>query len=112
MHQGAIVAMDRPDALLAGLGAELVELRVGKDPDGALAAMRARGLAAGDAFAVGSTLTIPLGGHSARDTITAIESLAIDTQAMTTRKPTLDDVYLPPPATPLAPYPRPRPPSP
>src|SRR5690242_9564039 len=94
MHQGTIVALDRPAALLAGLGTELVELRVGKDPDGALAAMRARGLAAGDAFAVGSTLTIPLGSHSARDTITAITSLGIDTEAMTTRKPTLDDVYL------------------
>jgi ABC-2 type transport system ATP-binding protein len=94
MHQGAIVAMDRPDALLAGLGTELVELRMGKDPDGALAAMRARGLAAGDAFAVGSTLTIPLGSHSATDTITAIQSLGIQAEAMTTRKPTLDDVYL------------------
>ena len=94
MHQGTIVALDRPAALLAGLGAELVELRVDKDPDGALAAMRARGLTAGDAFAVGSTLTIPLGSRSARDTITAIQSLGIDTAAMTTRKPTLDDVYL------------------
>ena len=44
--------------------------------------------------AIGSTLTIPLGSHSARDTITAIASLGIDTEAMTTRKPTLDDVYL------------------
>jgi len=94
MHQGAIVAMDRPDALVARLGPELVELRVGKDPDGALAAMRARGLAAGDAFAIGSTLTVPLGRHSATDTITAIASLGIDTVAVTTRKPTLDDVYL------------------
>jgi ABC-2 type transport system ATP-binding protein len=94
MHQGSIVALDRPAALLAGLGAELVELRVDKDPDGALAAMRAHGLAAGDAFAVGSTLTIPLGGHSARDTINAIAGLGIDTDAMTARKPTLDDVYL------------------
>jgi ABC-2 type transport system ATP-binding protein len=94
MHQGTIVALDRPAALLAGLGAELVELRVDKDPDGALAAMRAAGLAAGDAFAVGSTLTIPLAGHAARDTITAIAGLGIDTAAMTTRKPTLDDVYL------------------
>jgi ABC-2 type transport system ATP-binding protein len=94
MHQGTIVAMDRPDALLSRLGPELVELRVGQDPDGALAAMRAHGLAAGDAFAIGSTLTIPLGSHSARDTITAIASLGIDTEAMTTRKPTLDDVYL------------------
>ena len=31
--------------------------------------------------------------HSAR-TITAIESLGIGTDAMTTPKPTLDDVYL------------------
>ena len=94
MHQGAIVALDRPAALLAGLGAELVELRVDNDPDGALAAIRGRGLAAADAFAVGSTLTIPLGSHSARDTITAIESLGIGTDAMTARKPALDDVYL------------------
>jgi len=88
------VALDRPAALLAGLGAELVELRVDKDPDGALAAIRASGLAAGDAFAVGSTLTIPLGRHSARDAITGIQSLGIDTAAITTRNPTLDDVYL------------------
>jgi ABC-2 type transport system ATP-binding protein len=94
MYQGRVVALDRPAALLAGLGAELVELRVENDPAGALETMRSRGLATNDAFAVGSTLTVPLGSHSARDTITAIESLGIDTEAMTTRKPTLDDVYL------------------
>src|SRR5207247_3959283 len=66
MHQGAIVALDRPGALLAGLGAELVELRVGPDPATALAAMRAHGLATGDAFAVGATLTVPVGSRSAR----------------------------------------------
>jgi ABC-2 type transport system ATP-binding protein len=94
MHQGSIVALDRPAALLAGLGAELVELRVETDPAGALAAMQARGLAADDAFAVGSTLTVPTGGRPARDTINAIANLGIDADAMTTRKPTLDDVYL------------------
>jgi ABC-2 type transport system ATP-binding protein len=94
MHQGSIVALDRPAALLAGLGAELVELRVENDPAGALAAMQARGLAADDAFAVGSTLTVPTGGRPARDTINAIANLGIDAEAMTTRKPTLDDVYL------------------
>jgi ABC-2 type transport system ATP-binding protein len=94
MHQGSIVALDRPAALLAGLGAELVELRVENDPAGALAAMQARGLAADDAFAVGSTLTVPTGGRPARDTINAIANLGIDADAMTTRKPTLDDVYL------------------
>jgi ABC-2 type transport system ATP-binding protein len=94
MHQGRIVALDRPAALLAGLGAELVELRVENDPAGALAVMRARGLAADDAFAVGSTLTVPVGSRSARDTINAIASLGIHAEAMTTRKPTLDDIYL------------------
>ena len=93
MHQGAIVAIDRRTRCWPGWGA-LVELRVGKDPDGALDALRARGLAAGDAFAVGSNLAVPLGSHSARDTITAITSLGIDTEAVTTRKPTLNDVYL------------------
>ena len=94
MHQGSIVALDRPATLLAGLGAELVELRVENDPAGALAAMQARGLAADDAFAVGSTLTVPTGGRPARDTINAIANLGIHAEAMTTRKPTLDDVYL------------------
>ena len=94
MHQGRIVALDRPAALLAGLGTELVELRVENDPAGALTAMRAAGIAASDAFAVGSTLTVPLTGHSARDTITAIATLDIDAEAVTARKPTLDDVYL------------------
>ena len=94
MHQGAIVALDRPAALLAGLGTELVELRVEHDPAGALATMRAHGLAAGDAFAVGSTLTIPSRARPARDTIAALAGLGIHAEAVTTRKPTLDDVYL------------------
>src|SRR6266705_1698717 len=94
MHQGMIVALDRPGALLAGLGAELVELRVEQDPAAALAAMRAHGLAADDAFAVGSTLTVPAASRPARDTIAAITGLGIHAEALTTRKPTLADVYL------------------
>ena len=94
MYQGAIVALDRPAALLAGLGTELVELRVDHDPADALAAMRAHGLAGGDAFAVGSTLTIPVHGGPARDTVAALTGLGIHAAAVTTRKPTLDDVYL------------------
>jgi len=94
MYQGTIVAMDRPAALLAGLGAELVELRVDHDPADALAAMRAHGLADGDAFAVGSTLTVPVRNRPARDTVAALTGLGIHAEAVTTRKPTLDDVYL------------------
>ncbi|MBV9205662.1 MAG: ABC transporter ATP-binding protein [Actinobacteria bacterium] len=94
MYQGAIVALDRPAALLAALGAELVELRVDHDPADALAAIRAHGLADGDAFAVGSTLTIPVRGRPARDAVAALPGLGIHAAAVTTRKPTLDDVYL------------------
>ena len=94
LHRGTIVALDQPKALLAGLGAELVELRVEQDPAAALAAMRAHGLADGDAFTVGSTLTVPVGRRSAQDTIAAIAGLGIHAEAVTTRKPTLDDVYL------------------
>jgi len=94
MSQGTIVALDQPGALLAGLGAELVELRVDHDPAGALAALRAHGLAGGDAFAVGSTLTVPVRNRPARDTVAALPGLGIHAEAVTTRKPTLDDVYL------------------
>ena len=94
MYQGTIVALDRPAALLAGLGTELVELRVDHDPAGTLAAMRAHRLAGGDAFAVGSTLTVPVHGSPARDTVAALPGLGIHAAAVTTRKPTLDDVYL------------------
>ena len=56
--------------------------------------MRAHGLAADNAFAVGSTLTVPVGRRPARDTIAALTGLGIHAEAVTTRKPTLDDVYL------------------
>jgi ABC-2 type transport system ATP-binding protein len=94
VHEGRIVALDKPRALLDSLGEEIVELRVDRDPDGALAAMRTRGVADGTAFAVGATLTIPITRHTARQTIAAITELGIEPDALTTRKPTLDDVYL------------------
>ena len=94
MHEGRIVALDRPQALLAGLGEEIVELRVGVDPSGALASMRERGIANGKAFAVGSTLTVPVTRRSAQGAVVAIGELGIRPEMLTTRKPTLDDVYL------------------
>jgi ABC-2 type transport system ATP-binding protein len=94
VHEGRIVALDRPSVLLARLGEEIVELRVDRDPDGALAAIRMRGVADGAAFAVGATLTLPITRHTARETIAAITDLGIEPDTLTTRKPTLDDVYL------------------
>src|SRR5207248_8672490 len=60
VHQGRIVALDTPAALLAGLGREIVQLRVAGDATTALVSLRARGIAGDDAFAVGATLTVPL----------------------------------------------------
>jgi len=93
IHAGRIVALDTPAALLAGLGREIVELRVAGDPGSALSRLRARGVAGGDAFAVGATVTVPLHDRGAGDAITAIDELGL-AHAIGTRKPTLDDVYL------------------
>jgi len=92
IHRGEIVALDTPGALLARLGREIVELRVEGDPAGALAALRAHGVAGEDAFAVGSRLTVPLHEHSAAEALAAMG--AVPTAAVATRRPTLDDVYL------------------
>ncbi len=94
VHEGRIVALETPAALLAGLGREIVELRVEGSVPAALQALRVHGVANGDAFAVGSTLTIPLRELTARDAIAAITDLELATAAITTRTPTLDDVYL------------------
>ena len=50
--------------------------------------------AASDLLARGATLTVPITGHTARETIAAITELGIEPDTLTTRKPTLDDVYL------------------
>jgi ABC-2 type transport system ATP-binding protein len=94
IHQGSFIALDTPAALLAGLGSELLELRVHGDPSVALAALGARGIAAGDAFVVGHTVTVPLHGATAADAITAINQAGLETSAISSRQPTLDDVYL------------------
>jgi ABC-2 type transport system ATP-binding protein len=94
MHAGEIVALDTPAALLAGLGREVLELRVHGEMAVALAALGALGVAAGDGFAVGQTLTVPLHETSAGDAIAAINRAGLRTSSISTRQPTLDDVYL------------------
>jgi ABC-2 type transport system ATP-binding protein len=94
VHEGRIVGLDAPEALLADLGEELLELRVVRDPGGALDALRGAGVAGPDAFRVGATLTIPLHSRTARQAMATIADLGVATDGMTARRPTLDDVYL------------------
>jgi len=95
MHLGRIVALDTPGALRASLGRELVELRVENgDGPAALRTLRDRGIAGGDSFTVGSTVTVPLHDRTAADAVAAIGALDLAPAAIGTRRPTLDDVYL------------------
>ena len=93
MHHGRIVALDTPAALLAELGGQIVELRVRDDPAAAFDRLRESGLAGDDAFAVGATITIPLHDRSDPRVIADIQRSAV-ASAITSREPTLDDVYL------------------
>jgi ABC-2 type transport system ATP-binding protein len=94
MRLGEIVALDTPAALLAGLGRELVEVRMEGDAGAALLILQAQGVADAGAYVVGSTLTLPLHERSAGDAIAAIDQLQLPVTAIGSRKPTLDDVYL------------------
>jgi ABC-2 type transport system ATP-binding protein len=94
VHAGEIVGLDAPAALLAGLGRELLELRVDGDVAVALAALGARGIAAADAFVVGSTVTVPLHDATAGDAIAALDRAGLTVGSVASRRPTLDDVYL------------------
>ncbi len=94
IHQGTIVGLDSPQALLAGLGREILEFRVSGSAPAALAALRDRGIARADSFAVGARITVPLHEHATTEALTAIESERLHVSEIATRLPTLDDVYL------------------
>jgi ABC-2 type transport system ATP-binding protein len=94
VHAGRIVALGEPAALRARLGDEIVELRVSGDAQPLLRSLRSDGIAGDDAFAVGSTLTLPVHHRTAAETIAAIAALGLQTVSAGTRAPTLDDVYL------------------
>jgi ABC-2 type transport system ATP-binding protein len=94
IHRGRIVALETPDALLADLGREVLELRVGGEASAARAALAAHGVPVDTAFAVGSTLTVPLREISPGDVMAALHRAGVTATAVSSRRPTLDDVYL------------------
>jgi ABC-2 type transport system ATP-binding protein len=94
IHEGSLVALDAPAALLAGLGREILEFRVERDPQAAIARLRERRIAHEDAFAVGARVTVPLHDAGAADALAALESARVRPSEIASRAPTLDDVYL------------------
>jgi ABC-2 type transport system ATP-binding protein len=91
---GQIVALDSPAALLAGMGVQILEFRVDGDGDAALAALRDRGVADGDAFSVGARVTVPLHGRAPSRALAAIDADGRRARDIQVRAPTLDDVYI------------------
>jgi ABC-2 type transport system ATP-binding protein len=94
VHEGALVALDSPRALLDGLGREILEFRVDGSPQQALAVLRRDAIAGEDAFVVGARVTVPLHRVAATEALAAIESERLRAHEITTRAPNLDDVYL------------------
>ena len=94
IHEGSLVALDSPQALLAGLGNEILEFRVSGSPERAIASLRERGIAREDAFAVGARVTVPLHSAATAEALAVIESEQLRASEITTRVPNLDDVYL------------------
>jgi ABC-2 type transport system ATP-binding protein len=95
MHAGRIVALDTPTALLADIGPHIVEVRVTGRPADAVRALHDAGLDIADLCTVGQTITLPARDRGVEDVTTVIRSLpAVSTSSITTRPPSLDDVYL------------------
>ena len=57
-------------------------------------ALRDRGVAGSDAFAVGARVTVPLHEHPPTDALAVIDGEQLRVSEIATRSPTLDDVYL------------------
>jgi ABC-2 type transport system ATP-binding protein len=94
VHEGRLVALDSPAALLATMGRQILELRIEGSVPAALSALRAHGIAGDDTFTVGGTVHVPLHDRPGREAVSAITDLGLTTTAVTSRPPTLDDVYL------------------
>ena len=94
MHNGRIAGLDSPQALRRRLGDQIIEVRADAGPPAAFAALRGSGLTGDGAFTVGQTVTVPVPDGSAASALAAITALGLSGAQISTRPPTLDDVYL------------------
>jgi ABC-2 type transport system ATP-binding protein len=94
MHAGRIVAQGTPGELRSQLGSELLELHVDGRTDSTLEVLRDRGIAGDDAFAVASTVIVPLHATAAAEAVAAVHEAGVPVTAISARPPTLDDIYL------------------
>jgi hypothetical protein len=69
-------------------------MRVDGDVRPVVQTLQRSGLAAGDLYAVGATVTLPLHETPAAEVVAGIGRLNLPLSALAARRPTLDDVYL------------------
>ena len=74
IHEGALVALDSPRALLAELGREILEFRVDGERRARAGESARTPDRRTDAFAIGARITVPLHHHAATEALAAIES--------------------------------------
>jgi ABC-2 type transport system ATP-binding protein len=90
---GRIVACDSPSNFLAALGTEVLELRL-DEPKGAVAALVGAGVVEDDIVTTGSTVTVILRDRAGQSLVDLLWEESVALRAVTTRRPTFDDVYL------------------
>jgi ABC-2 type transport system ATP-binding protein len=90
---GTLVACDSPVRLLASMGEEILELRVDQT-DRAAKILYSNGVAPQDVLVIGATITASLRGIPGTRLIQLLNEDSITVRSVTTRRPTLDDVYL------------------
>ncbi len=96
IHQGRIVALDSPKALLQVMGEEVLELRVEGEAQGAVRAVAALQLNVGKPLVTGNTITVPVkdGTEVATRLMEGMQASGLPFVGMTVRRSTLDDVFM------------------
>jgi ABC-2 type transport system ATP-binding protein len=90
---GQMVACDTPTNLLAQMGDEVLDIRV-DNPQPATLSLIAAGAAQDDILVIGTTLTVSVRRGNAGALTDRLRDDGITVRSVTTRRPTLDDVYL------------------
>jgi ABC-2 type transport system ATP-binding protein len=90
---GRIVACDTPQALLASIGDEVFDVRVG-DPAAAREVLHMLGVPDRDIAVTGATVSASLRAVPAQRVTALLADQGVSVLVATTRRPTLDDVYL------------------
>jgi ABC-2 type transport system ATP-binding protein len=93
IDSGTMVACDTPSRLLASIGDDVLELRLG-DPERAVEILRRHGVPTDDLLVIGGTVTVSLRTIAAPLVSQLLADSSIPIRSATTRPPTLDDVYL------------------